>query len=61
MKIYDEEKFIKYLNKPVRIKLMFPNIVAIAEGALLATFECCKYLEFRYRWWLERKSNNYGY
>lgn len=38
MKIYDEEKFNKYLNNPVRVKSMFPNIVAIAEGALLATF-----------------------
>lgn len=39
MKIYDKDKFNKYLNNPVRIKSMFPNIVAIAEGALLASFD----------------------
>ena len=36
--IYDETKFNKYLGKPIRVKAMFPNIVAIAEGALLASF-----------------------
>ena len=39
MKIYDEIKFNKYLGNPVRVKRMFPNIVAIAEGAILATFK----------------------
>lgn len=39
MTIYDELKFNKYKNNPVRIKSMFPNIVAIAEGALLASFK----------------------
>lgn len=39
MTIYDELKFNKYKNHPVRIKSMFPNIVAIAEGALLASFK----------------------
>ena len=38
MKIYDEEKFNKYLWNPVRVKSMGNNIVAIAEGALLAVF-----------------------
>lgn len=39
MKIYDEKKFNKYLNNSVRIKSMGTNIVAIAEGAILASFE----------------------
>ena len=39
MKIYDEIKFNKYLGNPVRVKRMFPEIVAIAEGALLASFK----------------------
>lgn len=39
MKIYDEKKFNKYLNNPVRVKSMGINIVAIAEGAILASFE----------------------
>ena len=39
MTIYDENKFNKYLNNPVRIKRMFPNIIAIAEGAILASFK----------------------
>lgn len=39
MKIYDEIKFNKYLGSPVRVKRMFPDIVAIAEGTLLATFK----------------------
>lgn len=39
MKIYDKEKFRKYRNNPIRIKRMFPNIVAIAEGAILASFD----------------------
>ena len=39
MKIYDEKKCYKYLGNPVRVKRMFPNIVAIAEGAILATFK----------------------
>jgi len=39
MKIYDSEKFEKYKNNPVRIKGMGLNYVAIAEGALLASFD----------------------
>ncbi len=39
MKIYNEEKFNKYINNPVRVKRMFPEIVAVAEGALLASFK----------------------
>ena len=39
MKIYDEEKFNKYRNNPVRVIRMFPEIVAVAEGALLASFK----------------------
>ena len=39
MKIYDEIKFNKYLGHPVRVKRMFPDIVTIAEGALLASFK----------------------
>ena len=46
MKIYDEKKFNKYLGNPVRIKSMGNNIVAIAEGALLAVFS--SYDELRY-------------
>jgi len=38
MKIYDEDKFNKYLNNPVRVKRMLFDIVAIAEGSLLASF-----------------------
>lgn len=39
MIVYDEKKFNHYLGNPVRVKRMFPDIVAIAEGALLATFK----------------------
>lgn len=39
MQIYDEIKFNKYLGNPVRVKRMFPNVVTVAEGALLATFK----------------------
>ena len=39
MKIYDEIKFNTYLGYPVRVKIIFPDIVAIAEGALLASFK----------------------
>jgi hypothetical protein len=39
MKIYDEIKFNNYLGNPIRVKRMFPDIVPIAEGALLATFK----------------------
>ena len=39
MEIYDEIKFNKYLGNSVRIKRIFPNVVAIAEGALLASFK----------------------
>jgi hypothetical protein len=39
MTICDKIKFNKYLGNPVRVKRMFPNIVAIAEGSLLATFK----------------------
>jgi len=39
MKIYDKEKFDKYKGNSVRVKRIFPNVVAIAEGALLATFK----------------------
>ena len=38
MKIYDEDKFKKYLNKPVRVKMMGISAIAIAEGAILASF-----------------------
>jgi hypothetical protein len=38
MTIYDEIKFQKYTGKPVRVKNMCLNIVAIAEGAILASF-----------------------
>lgn len=38
MKIYDEEKFNKYKNNPVRVIRMFPDIVAVAEGAIIASF-----------------------
>ena len=38
MKIYDEIKFQKYTGHPVRIKNMGLNKVAIAEGAILASF-----------------------
>jgi hypothetical protein len=39
MKIYDLKKFNKYRGHPVRIKSMGRHMVAIAEGALLATFK----------------------
>ena len=39
MKIYDEIKFNKYLGNPVRVKRMFPETVAVAEGTLLASFK----------------------
>lgn len=39
MKIYDTIKFEKYLAQPVRVKSMGKNMAAVAEGALLATFE----------------------
>ena len=39
MTIYDEKKFNKYLNNSVRVKSMGTNIVAIAEGAILASFK----------------------
>ena len=39
MKIYNEEKFNKYRNNPVRVIRMFPEIVAVAEGVLLASFK----------------------
>ena len=39
MILYDEIKFNKYLGHPVRVKRMFPDIAAIAEGALLASFK----------------------
>ena len=44
IKIYDTEKFIKYKNNPVRVKLMNQKYVAIAEGAILATFTEMKLL-----------------
>lgn len=44
MIIYDKEKFEKYLNNPIRIIRMFPNIIAIAEGAILASFKTIKEL-----------------
>ncbi len=38
MKIYDELKFEKYIGHSVRVKSMGLNKVAIAEGAILASF-----------------------
>ena len=49
MKIYDEIKFNKYLGHPVRVKRMFPDIAAIAEGALLASFKTIGFKEFERR------------
>lgn len=38
MIIYDSIKFNKYIGYPVRVKRMFPNVIAISEGAILASF-----------------------
>lgn len=50
MTIYDKLKFEKYTGYPVRIKNMGLNKVAIAEGAILASFssysELRKYFPF---------------
>ncbi len=45
MTIYDELKFQKYTGHPVRVKSMGLNKVAIAEGAILASFS--SYSELR--------------
>ena len=58
MIIYDNDKFNKYLNSPVRVKAMFPNQIAIADGAILASFKDLKELRQYFPYGNYRPLNN---